>query len=95
MSREIDNAFIKHLIPLTEFVFSAPINNVPQGGYGVTGTVQPGVVYMADTWQFALEAILPINGASGKASEWSANCTSSSTTSSPTRLGKPIFGGKS
>ena len=27
--------------------------------------IQPGVVYMADKWQFALEAVIPINGPSG------------------------------
>ena len=62
---EIDNDFFKHLIPLAEFAFSKPISNFAPGPDVTTGTFQPGVIYMASTWQFALEAIVPINGASG------------------------------
>jgi hypothetical protein len=94
----IDNDFVKHLIPLTELVFSAPINNVPQGGYGVTGTIQPGVVYSADKWQFALEAILPINGASGKGVGVVGELHFYFDDIFPDTLGKPLFqiaGGKS
>lgn len=91
---QIDNSFIKHLIPLTELVFSAPINNVPQGGYGVTGTIQPGVIYMADTWQFALEAIIPINNASGHGVGVVGELHFFFDDIFPNSLGKPIFGGK-
>ena len=62
---EIDNDFFKHLIPVTEFTFSKPISNFAPGTNQTTGTIQPGAIYMADTWQFALEAIVPMNGASG------------------------------
>jgi hypothetical protein len=27
--------------------------------------VQPGVIFLADTWLIALEAVIPVNGASG------------------------------
>ena len=63
---EIDNDFFKHLIPLVEFAFSKPISNFAPGTSVTTGTIQPGAIYMADTWQFALEAIVPINSASGR-----------------------------
>ncbi len=63
---EIDNDFFKHLIPVTEFTFSKPISNFAPGTNQTTGTIQPGAIYMADTWQFALEAIVPMNGASGR-----------------------------
>ena len=56
---EIDNDFFKHLIPVTEFTFSKPISNFAPGTNQTTGTIQPGVIYMADTWQFALEAVVP------------------------------------
>ncbi len=62
---EIDNDFFKHLIPIAEFAFSKPISNFAPGANQTTGTFQPGAIYMADTWQFALEAIVPVNGASG------------------------------
>ena len=35
------------------------------GGQVTTGTIQPGVIYMADTWQIAVEALIPVNAASG------------------------------
>jgi len=91
----ISNDFVKHLIPITEFTFSAPISNVPQGGYGITGTVQPGVIYMSDTWQFALEAIVPINAASGHNVGVVGELHFFLDDIFPNSLGKPIFGGKS
>ena len=91
----INNDFVKHLIPVTEFTFSSPISNVPQGGYGITGTIQPGVVYMSDTWQFALEAIVPINNASGKRVGVVGELHFFFDDIFPNSLGKPIFGGKS
>ncbi len=62
---EIDNDFFKHVIPIAEFAFSRPISNFAPGTDQTTGTFQPGAVYITDKWQFALEAIVPINGASG------------------------------
>ena len=58
--------FIRHLVPITEFAFNTPVSNAPPGGYKTTGTVQPGVIYAADTWQLAVEALIPINKASGR-----------------------------
>ena len=49
----IDNGFLKHLIPITEFTFSKPVANFLPGTNVTTGTIQPGAIYMADTWQFA------------------------------------------
>ena len=39
----IDNEFLKHLIPITEFTFSKPVSNFAPGTNGVTGTVQPAL----------------------------------------------------
>jgi hypothetical protein len=62
---EISNDFVKHLIPITEAVFSTPIANATPGTWATTGTIQPSVIFLADTWQIALEAVIPVNGASG------------------------------
>jgi hypothetical protein len=64
---EISNDLVKHLIPLVEGVFTTPTANanVAPGNWTTTGYIQPGVVYLADKWQFAVEAVIPINGASG------------------------------
>jgi hypothetical protein len=88
---EINNDFLKHLIPITEFVFSAPVSNVAPGGWGVTGTIQPGLIYSADKWQFALEAILPLNGASGHGVGVVGELHFYFDDIFPDTLGKPIF----
>ena len=62
---EIDNGFIKHLVPVAEFAFQTPIYNGAVTGTTTTGYFQPGVIYEADKWQFALEALVPMTGATG------------------------------
>ena len=92
---QIDNAFIKRLIPITEFTFSRPVANFDTLGPAVTtGTVQPGVIYAADTWQFALEAVLPINSASGRGVGVVGELHFYLDDLMPDTLGRPIFGGK-
>jgi len=90
----IDNDFFKHLIPLTEFAFSKPIYNFAPGTNQTTGTIQPGVIYMASTWQFALEAIVPMNSASGHGVGVVGELHFFFDDIFPDSLGKPIFGGK-
>jgi hypothetical protein len=63
---QIDNAVLKHVVAIAEFTFSKPDANFAPGTDATTGTIQPGLIYMSDTWQIAAEAIIPINGASGK-----------------------------
>jgi hypothetical protein len=90
---QIDNAFIKRLIPITEFTFSRPVANFSSLGPAVTtGTIQPGVIYAGDTWQFALEAILPINSASGSGVGVVGELHFYLDDIFPNTLGKPIFG---
>jgi hypothetical protein len=88
---EIDNDFFKHLIPITEFTFSKPIANFAPGTDQTTGTIQPGAIYMADTWQFALEAIIPMNGASGHGVGVVGELHFFLDDIFPDSLGKPIF----
>ena len=61
----IDNDFLKHLVPIAEFAFQTPIHNGAAAGALTTGHFQPGVIYEADKWQFALEAMIPMTGATG------------------------------
>ena len=91
---EIDNPFFKHLIPLTEFTFSKPIANFAPGTNVTTGTIQPGAIYMASSWQFALEAVIPINSASGHGAGVVGELHFFFDDIFPDSLGKPIFGGK-
>ena len=92
---QIDNAFIKRLIPLTEFTFSRPIANFDTLGPAVTtGTIQPGVIYEGNGWQFALEAVLPINAASGRGVGVVGELHFYLDDLMPDTLGRPIFGAR-
>lgn len=92
---EIDNDFFKHLVPITEVVLSRPISNIAPGTNVTTGTIQPGVVYMADSWQIAVEAIVPVNSASGRGVGAVAELHFFLDDIYPNSWGKPIFmGGK-
>ena len=62
---EIDNDFLKHLVPIAEFAFQTPIYNGAVAGVTTTGYFQPGVIYEAAQWQIALEAMVPMTGATG------------------------------
>jgi hypothetical protein len=50
--------FVKHLVPLVEVSMSSPEHGVP------TGTIAPGILYEANTWQAGIEALIPANRAS-------------------------------
>ncbi len=89
---QIDNEYLKHIVALTEFTFSKPVFNYAPGGNATTGTIQPGLMYMANTWQFSAEAILPINGASGRGVGVIAEYHLFIDDILPDSLGKPLFG---
>jgi len=89
---QIDNAYIKRLVAVTEFTFSKPVSNFAPGANVTTGTIQPGLIYMADTWQFAAEAILPINNASGRGVGVVGELHFFLDDIFPDSIGKPIFG---
>ena len=52
--------FLNHLIPVVEVPLSYGLN---QGNHELSGTINPGVIYLAETWQFGLEATMPITSA--------------------------------
>src|ERR1019366_8753166 len=52
--------FIAHLTPVVEYAFSSPV----EAG-GTTGTINPGLIWSGQVEQFAIEAMIPVNQASG------------------------------
>ena len=88
---EISNDFFKHLIPITEFTFSKPISNFAPGTNVTTGTIQPGAVYITGTYQVAVEAVIPLNGASGHGVGVIASLDLYLDDLLPDTLGKPLF----
>jgi hypothetical protein len=88
----IDSEFLKHLIPITEFTFSKPVSNFETGTNGVTGTVQPGVIYLTNHYQIGVEAILPLNSGSGHGLGVVFSVDLYLDDLLPNSLGKPLFG---
>jgi hypothetical protein len=88
---EIDNDLFNHLIPIVEVAFSTPTANAAPGTWGTTATIQPGVVYMTDKWQVAIEAAIPVNSASGHGAGVIAQLDLFMDDIFPDSLGKPIL----
>jgi hypothetical protein len=57
--------FINHLIPIVEAQFLSPVGNNAGNPWITTGTVNPGVIWVGSYFQVGVEAIIPINRASG------------------------------
>jgi hypothetical protein len=57
--------FINHLIPIVEAQFTRPVANNFGTDTITTGTVNPGVIWVGSYFQVGVEAIVPINRASG------------------------------
>jgi hypothetical protein len=57
--------FINHLIPIVEAQFLSPVANNLGNPWITTGTVNPGVIWVGSYFQVGVEAIIPINRASG------------------------------
>ncbi len=53
--------FVNRLIPLVEWNLSTEVANF-DGEERTTGTINPGVIYVADKYQLAVEAIIPSIG---------------------------------
>ena len=83
--------FLNHLIPITEFNFQTKTTNFEEGER-TTGTVNPGLIYMAKTYQLGVEAVIPINRSSGDDVGVVANATIFLDDLLPGSLGRPLFG---
>lgn len=82
--------FVAHLTPVVEYNFSAPVT---AGGGGATGTINPGIIWSGQQEQFAIEAVIPANSASGGAVGVIAQMHFYIDDIFPASLGRPIFGG--
>jgi hypothetical protein len=87
----IDKDFLKHLVPVAEFTFQTPIHNGAVAGVTQTGYFQPGAVYITDKWQLALEAMVPMTGASGHGVGVIGQLDFYLDDIFPDTLGRPIF----
>jgi hypothetical protein len=84
---------VNHLIPVVEASFQTPAANFAGTGLRTTGTVNPGVIYVANTYQVGFEAIIPVNRDSGRNVGAMVQLHIYLDDLLPTTLGKPLFGG--
>jgi hypothetical protein len=56
------------------------------------GTINPGLIYMKDSWQIGAEAIIPINRYSGRSVGWMVSLDFYLNKIFPDTLGRPLFG---
>ena len=79
----------RNMTPLVEFAMKTPVNN--DGGNHTTGTVNPGLIWSGESTQFGVEAILPLNRASGSGGGITAQMHVFFDDLFPNSLGKPLW----
>ena len=85
--------FINHLIPLVEATMQTPMANTLTSGTTTTGSINPGVIWVGNTFQIGVEALIPINRQSGSNVGVIAQLHLYLDDIDPRGIGKPIFGG--
>jgi hypothetical protein len=80
---------VNRLILIIEFTFR-PTSNFDEEER-TTGTVSPGLIYMADKFQLGIEAIIPVNRASGDDIGVIGNATFFLEDILPRTLGRPVL----
>jgi hypothetical protein len=77
------------MIPLVEFSLQKPLD---RGGGGLTGTVNPGVLWAGRYVQFGIEAIIPVNSRTGGKTGVMVQMHFFLDDIFPKTIGKPLFG---
>ena len=87
--------FINHLIPIVEFQLSTPVANNFGNSYLTTGTINPGVIWVGSYFQVGVEAVIPVNGASGSGVGLLGQVHLYLDDMFPNSFGQPVIGGTS
>ncbi len=82
---------VNRLIPLVEASLQTPVSNIATSGTVTTGTISPGVIYVGDTYQVAVEALIPVNRQSGAAVGVIAQLHFFLDDIFPNSIGRPLF----
>jgi hypothetical protein len=85
--------FINHLIPLVEVNLQTPVANTITSGTKTTGTINPGILWVGNTFQIGIEALIPINAQSGSRVGVIGQLHFYLDDIEPRGIGRPIFGG--
>lgn len=81
--------WVNQLTPLVEVTFEKPLRH--GDGEGLTGTINPGVLWTGRHVQIGAEAILPLNGDSGDGVGWAVQAHFFLDDLFPHSIGRPIF----
>lgn len=85
--------FFNRLIPIVEFSLQTPVQNTLTSGAATTGTINPGFIYAGNGFQVGVEAIIPVNRASGTGVGAMAQLHFYLDDLFPKSIGRPIFAG--
>jgi hypothetical protein len=83
--------FVNRLIPVVEAAMQTPVSNTATSGTVTTGTINPGIIYAADKFQIAIEAMIPVNRQSGTGVGVIGQLHFFLDDIFPTTFGRPIF----
>jgi hypothetical protein len=83
--------FVNRLIPIVEASLQTPVSNTATSGTVTTGTINPGIIYAGNTYQVAIEAVIPVNRQSGTGVGVIAQLHFFLDDIFPNTLGRPIF----
>jgi len=83
--------FVNHLVPIVEASFETPVGNTATSGTLTTGNIYPGVLWVGQTMQVGLEAVIPINAQSGSGIGVIGQVHFFLDDIFPNSIGKPLF----
>lgn len=83
--------FVNRMIPLVEAMLQTPVGGTLTSGTTTTGT--PGVLWVGNTFQLGVEALIPINRQSGTRVGVIGQLHLYLDDIDPRGIGSPIFGG--
>jgi hypothetical protein len=84
--------FFNRLIPIVEASLQTPVSNTATSGTVTTGTISPGLLYVGNTFQIGVEALIPVNRQSGGNVGAIAQLHFFLDDIFPDNIGKPLFG---
>jgi hypothetical protein len=87
--------FINHLIPIVEVQMATPVANNFGNSFVTTGTINPGVIWVGSYFQVGLEAVIPVNAASGTGVGMLGQLHLYLDDMFPKTFGQPLIGGTS
>ena len=87
--------FINHLIPIVEARMATPVANNFGNSFITTGTINPGVIWVGSYFQVGLEAMVPVNAASGHGVGVLGQLHLYLDDMFPQTIGQPLLGGPS